>query len=244
MSKENLLKKVQALLKLAENNANVNEAASAFAKAQRLIQEHNLSMVELDSSEDEEEIQFGDNMYEGVGKLSSWKGLLGKCIGEANSCFIFTSQGFLNINGKVKSTRIIKIIGCESDIKIANYMFVVMSREIERLCKIAPRPNMGRGQGRIWANSFKLGAVSAIREQFKNEKKDVFKDASAAVLVKVEQRFTDVQNWANKNVPGLKTTSNKYRKNNDAFCDGYKAGKNIHAKAGISTSSTRKLLGS
>jgi Protein of unknown function (DUF2786) len=191
---QSVVDKVRKLLRLS-TSSNAHEAALAAAKAQELIDRHQLEQVclELDTpsvSMNEPIRKFDDAPLEG-GQRDRWRQALASCVARANSCRVFL----------VDSN--IMLVGRPSDVDGVRYLFAWLVREVERLAQDA-----GAGKGRTWRNNFRLGAVEAIRVQLQQQhttfaetlrrEADGNPQALARVnqaLVHLDERRTAVDAW-------------------------------------------------
>lgn len=156
---QKIIDKIQRLLRLAQSD-NANEAASAAAAAQRLMDQHRLSAAMV---EEEEPETIGQASYEEEGaKVVKWHGYLLYHLCKANGCYHFYS--------KQHHTRTIRytIFGKATNIAVVRYLHGYLVAEIDRLSKIEAR-RLG-GSGRTWHNNFKLGAVATIRLRLDEER--------------------------------------------------------------------------
>lgn len=227
-----IVNKVKNLLnKTVENGSSVHEAASSAALAQKLIEKYNLSMAEVDSFSMEEKVEDHGGIFSS-GRVSTWKSALANAVAKSNNCKIYINRGR-------KSS--VNIIGRKTDVQIVDYVVKVMSREIERLCKLEQKRQ--GGHGRVWANNFKLGAVSAINSKLEEAKREVRRTAGTSAIVAVDNRAKEVENWAEKNLNLRKNASSKYTPNSSAWNAGHQAGQSIHANSGLNSGKSNKRLG-
>lgn len=253
MTIENVLDKVRKLLRLS-TSSNANEAALAAAKAQELIDRHNLSaaMLALENAEpvrgmDDEPIRDWRESALDSGKvLDRWRGYLASTIAGANACKAYGSGGDLFLVGRA------------SDVETVRYMYGWIVREVERLTTA-----VGNGMGRTWRNNFRLGVVDTvarkIREQREKFEHDVRTEAKQAdegaanpqALMRVNQglsrvfeRKLEVAKWVKANMH-LRSTSGSSRSDAGARQAGRKAGESINiggARRGLT--SAAKGIGS
>lgn len=238
MTTENILDKVRKLLRLAGNNTAPEEAASAAAMAQELLDRHNLdtAMLEFTDAEptpslDEPIQNFADAPLDnggGSSQLERWKGYLAMTIAAANACKVWRSGPRL------------MLIGRPSDAETVRYLFGWLSREVEQLAT-----RFGQGQGRTWRNNFRLGVVETIASKLEDQHK-VFeqtvraeaRDNSQALvrvnqgLAKVEARKASVEVWQKTHVKLRKGSPTKIRFNSGAREAGRKAGESINVTGG------------
>jgi hypothetical protein len=224
-----ILNRVRKLLRLAEG-PNAHEAAAAAAKAQSLIDEHNLSaaLLSLDEGmQDDEDIEdFNDKgaPLDSQPVLHRWRLSLASSIARANGCRVYFTGGS------------IALVGRPSDAETTRYLFGYLAREVERLCE-----KDGRGCGRTWRNNYRLGVVDTIsqkldaeHQKFVAERREIAAADNAQALVrvnqaiaKVEKRGEDVSAWIKKNLKLYAGSSSSARHDNSAREAGRRAGRSI-----------------
>ncbi len=225
-----ILDTVRKLLRLAES-PNAHEAASAAAKAQSLIDQHNLStaLLALDSAAptpDEPIEDFGKKgaPLDSRPQLDRWRSTLAATICGANGCRVYRSGGTL------------AIVGRPSDAETVRYLYAYLVREVEQLCE-----RDGRGCGRTWRNNYRLGVVDTIarklraeRETFRAEQRQLAAAAGSLALVRVnsalarvEQRGTDVSAWMKTHMRLRAGSSSYSRSDMSAREAGRRAGQSI-----------------
>jgi len=228
-----ILEKVKRLLSLSNNNTNVNEAASAFKAAQRLLSEHRLSMADIDGLTDEDAIGVDDDgLY--VGKRAiTWKGQLGIGIAQCNGCDVY----WCHVAGGKKS---LKAVGRQSNIDIVRWLYRSVSAQIDWLCKSAML-HQGSG-GKTFSNSFRLGAVSAVIVRLKEAKKEVeqaYDGTHALVLVKNQ----DAAVKQFMGTLGLRKRQVNSRYNGNAYNQGKSAGGRVNlSRGGLGQGGSRNQL--
>lgn len=180
--REDVIRKITAMLRLAENEAaSADEANTAIAMAQQLMDKYeiereaiNLSpqQAETDYTEDEEfrdfsEVNEGELDKSGGnvrGKIiSEWKMNLARYLVKANGCFMFTSQ-----RGTKYS---IEIVGKPSNVQTVRYFYAWYCNEVETISKF-----WGRGMGMSWNKEFKIGMVQGLQERLDTIKKQTLED--------------------------------------------------------------------
>lgn len=232
-----IIDKVRKLLRLAES-PNANEAALAAAKAQQLIDEHNLStaLLALDGAEEAPDEPIYDFETKGAPldtarRHARWRSQLAGTIARANGCRIY-------INGEH-----IALVGRPSDADTVRYLFGYLAKEIDRLCA-----KEGAGCGTTWRNNFRLGAVYAVMDKLREQRTQHASKARASAatevalvrintaLARVEQRGSDVSAWMKANLKLVNRGGNSGSYNQGAMEAGRRAGQSIQiggAKAGI-----------
>lgn len=244
-----ILSKVQKLLRLA-TSSNANESALAAAKAQELIDKHQLAaaLLALDSAEptkglDDEPIvdfeQAGAPLYASK-KLDRWRGGLASVIARQNGCRIYFSGSD------------IALVGRPSDAETVRYLYGYLSREVERLAT-----EQGQGMGRTWRNNFRLGVVDTIsnklheqRRTFESEARSLARAESGTALMRVDRalanidrRGESVKDWMKSNLKLRAGSGSGSAYNHNARQAGRKAGQSVSVggSRGSLTSAARKL---
>lgn len=235
--KEDKLKLVQDLLSLSRQKDSVNEAATAFKQAQKLMEKYRISeaMLESLSAEEEEEIE-KDILYSANGtRLAWWKRNLARTLAKVNGCKTYSSK---NRREKVS---LIMVVGEPGDASTVRYMYNYIANEIDRLTKTAAAE---RGSpGKTWCNSFRQGAVEVISERLIEAHEEARQEAlegaeGSTALVKVSNaiakldlKFSDAEKWAQEKV-GLHKTYSRSRVDDNAKAAGRRAGKKVNISQG------------
>lgn len=239
MDNESVINKIKGLLsKTVDNGCTVEEAAASFAVAQKFLEKFRLTLADVESYEVDEPIEnFGDMSGEWTERLSDWKSSLANALAINNFCRVYLWTSYV---GRKQSRKSVKIIGRKSDVEITNYLFVFMSNEIERLCKIEQKRT--GGYGKTWSNSFKLGAVAAISAKLATAKKEARLGAASNSIIKLDTRQKLVDDALAR--MDLKTGALQKRNlTEDAYFTGYRAGNNIDAKKAVAGKGVKQLNG-
>ena len=78
-----LLKRIRALFELASNNPSPQEAQSALEMARKLLQEHNLTMIDVENVEADKSVEGGYSETTNIGqKIQQWKKSLSVLVAE------------------------------------------------------------------------------------------------------------------------------------------------------------------
>jgi len=215
--------KIANLLRLAKSD-NVNEAAMAAARAQRLMDKYKIE-VALESLADDDDFPDEDiiNCQDPIERLKQrcmWKTLLADSISAANQCNVYTQGGD------------IKIVGRPTDINVVRYLYAYLVREVNRLCD-----RDCKGCGRTFRNNFRMGAHNALNRKLRQQKEDTIAEvrqrATGALvrvdqaLAKIEQRKKDVETWMKKNMRMGTASASRSNYNRDAYQAGQRAGGSI-----------------
>lgn len=250
MTDSAIIAKVQKLLRLA-TSSNANEAALAAAKAQELIDTHQLAatLLALDNAEptkgldDEPIVDFekaGAPLETSGKKLDRWRGNLASVVARQNGCRIYFSGSD------------IALVGRPSDAETVRYLYGYLSREVERLTTVA-----GHGMGRTWRNNFRLGVVETIanklyeqRRKFEHHVRAEARSESSTALVRVDRalatidkRGETVNDWIKANLKLYASSGGGSAYNHSAREQGRRAGRSISVgmARGSLTSAAKKL---
>lgn len=162
MTQDAILDRVRKLLRLAGNNPNPEEAATAAAKAQALIDAHHLSRALLDldpqgrpgGAPAEEPIEdLGRAPLDPDGRRSRVRVTLASVVARANACRVYLSGGG------------VCLIGRPSDAETVRYLYAWLRAEVDRLTRAH-----GRGLGTVWRNNFGLGVVDTVARKLREQR--------------------------------------------------------------------------
>lgn len=237
MTHEEALLKVQKLLKLTASS-NVNEAASAAARAQEIMDRFGIekAAAELAGTEGQEPIldhgKSHDSALDGGGRVERWRVVLGMGMATANGCMLYSSRK-RGAGGKMTT---LELIGRPSDVGTVRYLYDYAALEIEGLAKAA-----GAGLGRTWNSQFKLGAAQAVVSTMEKQRQATLAavraetDGSSTALMrvdqaiaKVERKLEEVNDWQKLHLKlGKASSFNQARVDMSARQEGYRAGSKI-----------------
>lgn len=234
MELSSVISKVQKLLSLA-NSSNANEAATAAALANKLIDQYRLSSADYSVSETEIDplIEDNDYIYE-TGRIVPWKSSLVVVLAKHYGCALFNSAYYPN--GRKVSRY--KLVGRNSDIEITKYMFNWLMLECQRLSE-----NEARGKGRVFASSYCQGFVVGIRQQLFKSRQEAKMGASESSIVKIDSREAEANQFMNKMHNLRKTNaSSSMRLDANAFHAGVDRGKSLHLGQSMGSGCKVKML--
>lgn len=180
--REDIVRKITACLRLAENEAaSAEEANTALAMAQQMMDKYEIEREEINLSPQQaetdytDEEEFRDFSFINEGELDSaggnrrgkilaeWKINLAKYLVKANGCFMFTSKR------GVKNS--VEIVGKPSNVQTVRYFYAWYCREVESISKF-----WGRGLGMTWNQEFKIGMVEGLKERLEEIRKKTFEE--------------------------------------------------------------------
>ncbi len=157
---DNILARIQKLLRLAGRSTNEHEAAAAASRAAALMAAHQLSEAEVRLSDSERPPEpivsaFRLDPEDDVKrrrKIVAWRGAVAGATAKALGCYMYWSRGD------------IRFFGRESAVQTAAYTTHYLCGEIERLAKEARRRvDLASWESpRAWGNAFRIGAAQAV----------------------------------------------------------------------------------
>lgn len=226
MTHQEAIEKAQKLLRLTTSN-NPHEAALAASRAQEIMDRYQLGNLALEYEQraPEEPIKdFGNDPLDPDAKQhATWRSRLASALGRNNACKVYRQY-----NGTLG------IIGRPSDVASVRYLFSWLRQEVDRL---AQRDCVGNG--RTYANNFRIGVVETIADRLAEQKKQTEaavkqEAANPLALVRVENAIAirtrqalDVEKWAQANMNFHKSPGSGYRTNDGAREAGRRAGNEV-----------------
>jgi len=216
-----VLARVRKLLALA-NSANPNEAANAAAQAQRLMDEYRLSTGDVSVGVDDPMTSaFIDDA--GRKRAPVWRMRLFANVAKANACF------------PVRVGSRMRLVGRASDVEFACYLFTHLSNEVDRLAA-----REARGQGRTWANEWRNGCVTTLRERLAADRAATTSGQTAGALVL--RRGSAARDWYTANIGRVQAGRTLTLKaTTSGFAAGQEAGHRVEIRKGITTPTTRRI---
>lgn len=241
--KESILSKIRKLQNLTtERGATPEEAASAAAKAQALLFEHNLSSADVATADDKPD-PYGkvEHAHTGSRTHVSWQRTLLHVIARANFCETVYSPG----------TTKQSVIGKKSNVEIVLYLNDCLVRQIQVLAEQASRHLLsGRAAYQV---SFARGAVATIYKRLSEQRAESERTAttmsgayssgraSANALV-IRNSAVALHETVKKFFPRTTTTGRRTRiSSTDGYHAGREAGSGIGMHRGVAGRSAGQL---
>ena len=230
---DNILKRIQKLLSLAEGAKQIGsmaEAANAAQKAQDLLLEYNLSHDEVLNASTKEERVVGQQKvdYEGMiqGKEGDWVRDLYFVIGKNNLCKIILIQN------KWTKQKLICIIGESHNVEIVKYFVEYLVPQIRQLARQSWSKYYGEDKRGAYIRGFLLGCVKGIDDQLSGHIKAMAaQNEKINALVRVSD--LNIQKYVAANFGRLGTVKSASRSAQDGIKDGREAGRNISLHKGV-----------
>ncbi|ASE99804.1 hypothetical protein [uncultured virus] len=158
--KESVLKRIQKLLQMSiENGASENEAMLAADKAQKLLQEHNLSISDL---KDEDQVEPMDSEDVEV-ERDLWKGYIRGATAKLYFCKTYTT---MKLDKHYRRVKIITFVGRKSNRMVATEMCKYFINTVDRLAAEEFREVPGsRASINKMSHAFKQGCASRLQRR-------------------------------------------------------------------------------
>lgn len=247
--RESILSRIKKLQSLTvDRGATPEEAATAAAKAQALLFEHNLQQAEVDTAlgADHKPDPYGQIHHEHKNATRTtilWRRSLLHIIAESNFCTTCSTPG----------TTKQYVIGKKSNVETVLYLNEVIAGQIERMADEAARSQLT--DKAAFRNSFAYGCVSTIHQRLRAQRQaDEHKataydvgdythnaqcDKNALVL---RNSAVALQDAFKKFHPKVKSGTGGTIRSGSGYAAGQKAGHNISMNRGIHTSGHRRAL--
>ena len=166
--KESVLKRIQKLLQMSiENGASENEAMLAADKAQKLLQEHNLSISDL---KDEDQVEPMDSEDVEVDR-DLWKGYIRNATAKLYFCKTYTT---MKLDKHYKKVKVITFVGRKSNRMVATEMCKYFINTVDRLAAEEFREVPGsRASINKMAHAFKQGAASKLSSRLNDRYNEI-----------------------------------------------------------------------
>lgn len=216
MTDTKIIERIKQLLGMTKSS-NPHEAAMAAAKAQELIDRHRVDQEMLTDRPVEQRLAdakiLAKTVYRFRGSIADvWLTSLGSAVASVNGCDLWFCSG-RGIRAYLEAS------GTTEDLATIEYLLGYLVNEINRLCaealeKQKTRPpercsscdgegcytcrykGVVRANGRAWATSFRLGAMSEISERMHVEHEAMKRRLVNEAKEKQEQRYLEASKEA------------------------------------------------
>lgn len=246
---EEILKKIQKLLALATSD-NENESSVAAQKAQELIVKYNIDMQQVHNA------QFEYRWHEIA--TEPYLRMHQKFILPILKDFFFVKAllcpqfaGTYTITGARQFKTVVKILGTQTNVIIANYIFDYLSETYQRLWLDYKRENnLSEKARQAYYNGLTKGLrekLTAVRETSQNSKAEEMvrntnlslEDATALTIIKNDLALEDEF----KKIKSKTHQSAGFSKDGEAEAAGMEHGKKISLSRPVDHKSEGKVLG-
>lgn len=190
---EAIIKKIQGLLAIANDNKSDEESQSAFIMAQKLMMKYDISMGQIESKKENETVEEGQVTVHK--KLFWWERKLAQIISQNFRVKFFYNNKFLKGNKNVK--RAIVFLGFKKDVELAKEMYIlaydVITHYSKRFIDKQYEEKRHLRLNRItmeYKNSYMRGFLEGMNDRFKEQVEQMEQEYGLMVLVPKEVQST------------------------------------------------------
>lgn len=229
---DNIIDKIKNLMaKNVASGCSVAEAETASKLAQKLISQYRINLADLEdniSNENHLSNIHKHDFDEAISaRIAQWKIDLAGSICIANDCKFLILR--VNQEGSTNKANKLIFIGFNSDAEIIKYLYAYLTALTEVVCENElKKHSFSRGQGKSWANSFKLGMAHSIGNrliQAAKEAKDEVQVSNSTAIVKLENKACLVKDKVNEMFNNIQSKNYKSNvKSETAYYKGVAAG--------------------
>ena len=226
-----------------ENGASENEAMFAADKAQKLLQEHNLSITDIKDDSQAEPIESEDVEVD----RDLWKGYIRNATAKLYFCSTYST---MKLDTHYKRVKVITFVGRKSNRMVATEMCKYFINTVNRLADEEFREVPGsRASINKMAHAFKQGAASKLSGRLRERYEEIAPEYipqgnpdGLPVLYKNEQKA--ITTWLEQK--GIKLRSAKSRmsiRDRVAYSRGSEKGDGIGINTQINARTKSRMLG-
>ena len=242
--KESILNRIQKLLKMStENGASENEAMLAADKAQKLLQEHNLSIADI---KDDSQAEPMDSEDEEVDR-DLWKGYIRNATAKLYFCKTYTT---MKLDKHYKKVKVITFVGRKSNRMVATEMCKYFINTVDKLAEEEFKQVPGnRTTINKMAHAFKQGCASKLAKRLVDRYNEIVPEYIAQgnpdglpVLYKNEQMA--ITTWLEQKGIRLRSASSRMSiRDRVAYSRGSEKGDGIGINTQINARTKSRMLG-
>jgi len=127
MTREEIIRRAQKLTAFNEANATPQEVANAAAALKKLMEKHQLSMMDVAAGITSEKV--GREEIDGGYTKKTWQSVLVNSIAKGLDCSVISYYDVRDAKGVAKKTVTYWVFGVESDLVFARYLYDVLSKK-------------------------------------------------------------------------------------------------------------------
>ncbi len=211
-----IISRIQKLLALG-TSSNVNESASAIAKAHALLLDYNLSMDEIKVRENVGRSYLREDVPLG---RQRWRGHLAQAVCTNNLCTTV----------KLTGADRMAIIGEQHNIEACKLMIELITEQLLILATTAYRAALSDLPAVTWKDTFYYGAITTIDRRLKLDKEQAANNVRALIIVRDKELIVARDNFFNGRVRNMRA---KRLRGNDAYLAGQRAGEQVRFRQEI-----------
>jgi hypothetical protein len=241
--KDSILKRIQKLLRMSEENgASENEAMMAASKVQELLKEHNLSLSDVKDDTEQEPI---DRENFDLGK-ENWRAWIAQATAKLYFCSMFQSTKYENYKRVKKAV----FVGRKSNRIVAKSMCDYFEKTVERLAdeefKTVPGSKAAINKMK---HAFKMGCASRLQSRLQEKYNELVPAYTGIdnpdglpILYKNEQ--TAISEWLAKQGVRIRSSKSSFSvRDRVAYANGQKKGDGIGLNTQVNDQTRSRMLG-
>lgn len=272
--KESIISKIQKLVAKAESAkevGNIEEAAAFSAKVNELLTRHNLAISDIDTDDVDEVTGVRIDDLGLTTKAGKWTISLLSVIAEHNYCstIYHQSRRIKGFRVKTESTASVTIIGRPDNVEVVKYLYSVLKRQFESMCKSEWNAYLRTAKNRIsetfnisvkdvqlkrytgvtkrptYIKSFMLGAVHGVNKKLTEQAAKAKEEFGAKMTDLMIVNNADINQYMSQHFPDTTAMRrNRSRVDGTAYQKGQNAGQNAQMARGMTggTSIPTKML--
>ena len=193
-----IVHRVKKLYDLSRSTTSQNEASVAIRAAEKLLQEHRLSLAEIenhDASNLEQPSEDGERLDPGL-RIASWKKYLLSTLCRHYGCTSYVGW----VSGIQGGFWALRIIGCPTDVELCKLQYGHIKQQIDQLTAAN-----ASGRGRSYCDSYRKGMISAFGKYLESTRIQVRKAATTTALVRLDQKAAEAKQKMQELYPDLRT---------------------------------------
>ena len=171
MTDQTIIDKIRKLLALS-TSSNVNEASLAWAKAQKLLLDYNLSMDQINTERGTKRNYVREDVH--MGNRSVWRATAAYTVCRHNLCDLV----------RISGTDKVAIIGEKHNIELCRLMIETIIEQLQTLASNAYKLSGSRMHAITWKDAFYMGAIQTIDERLKQERAAASNSIRALIVVR------------------------------------------------------------
>lgn len=241
--KDSILKRIQKLLRMSEENgASENEALMAASKVQELLKEHNLSLSDVKDDTEQEPI---DRENFDLGK-ENWRAWIAQATAKLYFCSMFQSTKYENYKRVKKAV----FVGRKSNRIVAKSMCDYFEKTVERLAdeefKTVPGSKAAINKMK---HAFRMGCASRLQSRLQEKYNELVPAYTGIdnpdglpILYKNEQ--TAISEWLAKQGVRIRSSKSSFSvRDRVAYANGQKKGDGIGLNTQVNDQTRSRMLG-
>lgn len=212
---ERIKSKIEKLLRLAEKSANEHEAANAMSKARKLMDEYQLTKLDIKGTGEHQQ-QFAESQVSRVfANMPKYMDILAVQVARFNDCHSTLRRGEKTFKANAKTWgKYLQFHGLKEDVEVAAGMYATLLGAINRLCAEYLESIGHEGKYPVGiGNEFKYGCAQRLCQRLKElrqEREEEFAKAqqstgTSLVVVKsqlIEQHYGVTEYTSSKRKSG------------------------------------------